>query len=256
MRCPFCSTGGKLLPGFNDLGTLNPQLSKQWHPTKNGKLLPVHFREKSDFEAWWLGECGHEWSAVITGRVNKGYGCPYCVGQKVFPGFNDIATTSPEILKEWDFELNVDITPVEISPGSNKKVWWICKENHSWRSAPSNRLRGRGCPECAATLYSSKTEAEIYDFIVNGLGLLANQNDRAVIRGELDIHIPQKKVAIEFNGLYWHNERAGRDKSYHYDKWLACKEKGIQLIQIWEDDWNRNPDLMKRMLAHKIGISQ
>jgi hypothetical protein len=42
---------------------------------------------------------------------------------------------------------------------------------------------------------------------------------------------------------------------YHYDKWKACKEAGIQLIQVWEDDWNRNPELMKRMLAHKLGVS-
>lgn len=45
---------------------------------------------------------------------------------------------------------------------------------------------------------------------------------------------------IEFNGLYWHSE-ATRGETYHYDKWRACKEQGIQLIQVWEDDWNRNP---------------
>jgi hypothetical protein len=71
---------------------------------------------------------------------------------------------------------------------------------------------------------------------------------------ELDIYIPEKQIAIEFNGLYWHSERT-KPKSYHYDKWLACKEVGIQLIQIWEDDWNRDPKLIKRMLAYKLGVN-
>ena len=71
---------------------------------------------------------------------------------------------------------------------------------------------------------------------------------------ELDIYIPSKNIAIEYNGIYWHSELY-RDSKYHYNKWKACKDKGIQLIQIWEDEWNRNPEQIKRMLAHKLGAS-
>lgn len=80
-------------------------------------------------------------------------------------------------------------------------------------------------------------------------------NDRSLIAPqELDVFIPEKYVAIEFNGVYWHSEECGKDKHYHYNKGLACKEKGVQLLQVWEDDWARNPELIKRMLAHKLGV--
>lgn len=71
----------------------------------------------------------------------------------------------------------------------------------------------------------------------------------------MDIYIPKKKLAIEYNGVFWHSEKAGKNKTYHYDKWLAVKNAGIQLIQIWEDEWNRNPEQVKTMLLHKLGIN-
>lgn len=64
-----------------------------------------------------------------------------------------------------------------------------------------------------------------------------------------------EKIAVEFNGLYWHREKVRSNKNYHYNKWLECQKQGIQLIQIWEDDWYQNPELVKQMLAHKLGVS-
>ena len=63
-------------------------------------------------------------------------------------------------------------------------------------------------------------------------------------------------MAIEFNGLYWHTENQGKDKRYHYNKWKQCKDKGIQLITVWEDEWRDKRDIVKSMLAHKLGVSQ
>ena len=62
-------------------------------------------------------------------------------------------------------------------------------------------------------------------------------------------------VAIEFNGLYWHSE-AHVGKDHHHMKYSLCKERGIQLIQIWEDEWNRNPELVKHMIARKLGVRE
>jgi hypothetical protein len=76
-----------------------------------------------------------------------------------------------------------------------------------------------------------------------------------ITSSELDIYLPEYKIAVEYNGLYWHSEATGKGKWYHHTKWLACKEKGIQLIQIWEDDWNSTPEKIKRMLDHKLGSS-
>lgn len=72
-ECGYCA-GRELLPGFNDLATVNPALAAQWHTTENGDLTPEQFLPKSNVKVWWLGPCGHKWDASIANRSN-GSGC-------------------------------------------------------------------------------------------------------------------------------------------------------------------------------------
>lgn len=123
-----------------------PDLSEQWDQEKNGKLEPSMFLPNSTDKMWWKCEKGHSYQATFAHRA-EGKGCPYCAGQKVLVGFNDIATTAPELMNEWDYEKNVNISPDEISSGSGIKVWWKCKMGHSWKTAPLYRKMG-GCPYC------------------------------------------------------------------------------------------------------------
>jgi len=74
--CRICS-GRELLIGFNDLATRHPELSREWHPTKNGNLTPGTIHGGAPKLYWWLGECGHEWRALLTNRA-LGAGCPKC----------------------------------------------------------------------------------------------------------------------------------------------------------------------------------
>jgi DNA-directed RNA polymerase subunit RPC12/RpoP len=144
--CPYCA-GQKVMVGFNDLQTLNSQLAKQWHPTKNGLLTPSDVMPNSNKKAWWLGECGHEWEAVVSSR-NRGNGCPYCASQKLLVGFNDLATLNPELAKQWHPTKNGDKKPSDFTPGANKKAWWICEKGHEWEALISSRNKGHGCQEC------------------------------------------------------------------------------------------------------------
>ena len=75
-RCCYCS-GQKVLKGFNDLETINPELAAEWHPVKNGSLTASSISPKSSKKVWWLGKCGHEWQAKVNDRAN-GTGCPIC----------------------------------------------------------------------------------------------------------------------------------------------------------------------------------
>lgn len=128
-----------------------PIIASEWHPFKNGTLSPSNVRPMSNKKVWWLGKCGHEWEAVIASRVtSKSSGCPYCANKRVLRGFNDLATTNPEVVAEWDFTKN-DISPYEITRGSSKKAWWICSRGHSYESPIAGRTssRKRGCPYCA-----------------------------------------------------------------------------------------------------------
>ena len=78
--CPYCSHN-IVLSEISDLQTLNPTLASEWHPIKNGRLVPRDVTVKSNKKIWRLRKCGHEWEATINNR-NKGNGCPKCRGLK------------------------------------------------------------------------------------------------------------------------------------------------------------------------------
>ena len=131
----------------NSLLNKSPEIAKLWHPTKNGHLTPESVSWMSSKVVWWLGSCGHEWRSSVSNE-RRGGNCPYCIGKRVLIGFNDLATTSPELAAEWDREKNLPLTPEGITAGSGKKVWWKCSNGHSWSAVVSSRKQGRGCPIC------------------------------------------------------------------------------------------------------------
>ena len=135
--------------GLTPLSITHPDLVKEWDYERNALLLPTDVSAGSNKKVWWKCELNHSYSCTVYHRAMRGMGCPYCSGKKVLKGFNDLATCNPALAEEWDYEKNTDIFPDSISLGSNKKVWWKCKEGHSWFTDPNNRSRGRGCPVCA-----------------------------------------------------------------------------------------------------------
>ena len=76
--CPYCA-GRKVLPGFNDLATLEPEVARQWHPALNGTLTPQMVTTGSRRKVWWECDQGHVWKAAIYSRTGpKKCGCPVC----------------------------------------------------------------------------------------------------------------------------------------------------------------------------------
>lgn len=149
--CPVCA-GRAILPGENDLATRHPALAAQWHPTKNGDLIPQRAAPGSRRKAWWVCEKGHEWQAFIASRTSGGTGCPVCAGKIIIPGENDLASRYPAIAAQWNFERNGRMKPQRVSPCSNRKVWWRCSAGHEYRATVASRtMRGGGCPYCAGT---------------------------------------------------------------------------------------------------------
>lgn len=101
----------------------------------------------------------------------------------------------------------------------------------------------------------SSGHLEIKDFL-QSLDIKIDVNCRNIINPyELDIYLPDYKLAIEFNGVYWHSELQ-KDKSYHITKYKMCLDKGIHLIQVWEDDWKIKKDIIKSIIKSKIGKIQ
>lgn len=143
--CPYCA--GKKVCKDNSLETLKPELAKEWHPTKNEDLSPKNVTQWSDRSVWWMCEKGHEWESRISNRT-KGNRCPFCSGKKVCDD-NCLATLNPELAKEWHPTKNGELTPKDVTCGSNKKVWWMCKKGHEWEAKINNRSNGRNCPHCS-----------------------------------------------------------------------------------------------------------
>lgn len=252
-QCPYCS-GRKAIPGRTDLATIRPDLALQWSK-KNRKTAEETVVTSPDY-AWWTCSLGHEWQAGVKDRARRpSSSCPVCLNRVLLPSFNDLETLFPKIAQEWS--PRNDLKPWEVGGKVHTKVWWLCNKGHEWKATIASRTSGgTGCPHCSRRI--SKMETEVADFLKS---LLPDVEVRTSVRDviapkELDIYIPSKNLAVEFNGLYWHTEAQGKDKDYHRAKWQACRDQGIQLIQIWEDQWRDNPDVVKRMLAHKVGASQ
>lgn len=102
------------------------------------------------------------------------------------------------------------------------------------------------------TNFGSRAEKDIWLFVTAMVD--AVHHDRKTIDGlELDIYIPSKKLAIEFNGNYWHSDLY-KDKYYHQQKTIACAKKGIRLIHIFEYEWEdkATQEKLKQLIKHSI----
>jgi plastocyanin len=139
--CPYCS-GHQVLAGFNDLKSTHPKLAKELvsdDPTKISK--------GSDKKLTWKCKYNHKYLAAVSARTgNSSTGCPYCSGNKVLKGFNDLKYKNPKLAKEaegWD--------PTQYTTGSNrKKMLWKCKKGHTWSATIASRNKmGVGCPKCS-----------------------------------------------------------------------------------------------------------
>ena len=120
-----------------------PDLAKEWNYEKNEGLRPEDVLAGGTRKVYWKCKKGHEWKTSISSRIN-GTGCPYCSNKKLLQGYNDFATVYPELVQEWDYEKNGDLKPETISCGSNTKIWWKCKNGHSWCVSPNQRKRSDG----------------------------------------------------------------------------------------------------------------
>ena len=145
--CPYCSNH-KVLKGFNDLMTLEPEVAKSWHPSKN-KNSPAEVTRTSNKKAWWLCDKRHETYTVISSKVMARGACSVCIGRSVEKGFNDLATVRPDVASLWHPSKNGVLKPSDVTQFSNKRVWWLCERGHDWKKDVNGRAQGRGCPYCA-----------------------------------------------------------------------------------------------------------
>ena len=224
--CPYCS-GRHAVNGKNDLQTVNPVLATEWNYERNCGLMPMDVLPNSNKKVWWKCSKGHEWQSTVANR-NNGNGCPYCLGRYAVKGENDLQTVNPALVKEWNYEKNDDLKPEEFTANSNKDVWWKCSKGHVWHASIANRSKGNGCPVCNSERKTSFPEyALAYYLKRSGLDVVHSYRAKGY---ELDIYIPSLKIAIEYDGYYWHKNRMRKDIEKNY----KCKKDGIKLYRLRE----------------------
>lgn len=224
--CPYCY-GRYVIKGKNDLMTLFPEVAKDWNYLKNNTMTPSDVTSKSEKKVWWICSKGHEWRATIAHRTNEGNGCPFCSGRYAIKGENDLATTNPELLKEWDYEKNGKLMPYEVLPKSEKKVWWKCDKGHEWKTQVCVRVMGCGCPKCSGVGTSLPEQGIAYY-----LEPLCKIEQRTKIAGkEIDVFLPDYNIGIEYDGIYFHKSSGEKRENEKNDILI---KNGIKLIRIKE----------------------
>ena len=212
----------------------NPQLMDKWDWDKNNEnnILPNKLTCGSGQKAWWKCPLGHSFEKSVN-KMSRNYSCPLCSGHRTVAGINDFATYYPDIAKEWHPTKNGRLKPSDISKKNGQKVWWICQYGHEWQATPHDRADGTGCPICKSRRSTSFPEQAIYYYVKKIYPDTINRCKDIFENGmELDIYIPSKHFAIEFDGAKWHDsdEVYKREK----EKYSLCREKNIFLLRIRE----------------------
>ena len=225
-----------MLAGYNDLASVSPALAQQLDYRKNMPLVPADVSAGSQRSVWWRCEKGHSWRAAVRSRT-VGSGCPI---KQLSLGENDLAALYPALAKQWDAEKNGRLTPRDVLPGAEKKVWWRCERGHSWRAAVSSRTRaGGGCPYCAGKQ------------VLPGFNDLASQRPELAAQwdGEKNRALTPQQVTITSNRkVWWRCEKghsypvviasrtngSGCDSSAHYPRQrlpILFRAKGARRVQ-------------------------
>lgn len=231
-KCPIC-LGRVVIPGFNSLKALHPELMNEWDFEKNVGVDPDAIPPSYRKNIWWKCPNGHSYASRPGNRVyNTGGNCPYCSSQKLCRE-TSLGVVNPELAKEWHPTKNGNLTPFDVFANTNKYIWWLCPIcGHEWRAKGSNRNVGkRGCPHCAKGRSSSVPEQLLYRAVKKYFPDAINRHH--IGKDEIDVFIPSLNIGMEYDGERFHNE-AKLPKDIAKTKRLTAK--GITLYRFREDN--------------------
>ena len=217
----------------NTLGFCYSHLIPEWDYENNNGKTPYDVSKHSPRKAAWVcRECKHRWSAVIASRTQQGTGCPACSGH-VPTDKNRLTIHRPVVAKEWVKCLNCAFPASEHTCGSNHRALWRCNRMHEWDAVISSRSAGTGCSKCNPQ--RSKREIRIAcelayifpDMSPTDTVSLHPTDKRKLI---CDIYSPAHKLVIEYDGAYWHQDKAETD----IEKTRQLEALGYEVLRLRE----------------------
>ena len=144
-----------------------------------------------------------------------------------------------------------------ISTSRENKYKFQCTRCHETFEDNIDDGRVPRCLKCFPILCGkSNGEIDLAEFIRKSMSCNILSNDRTLLgQKELDIYVPDKKIAIEYNGLFWHSERGGKKPyNYHLNKTKACESKNVRLIHVFEDEWLLKRDIVESKLNYILNV--
>jgi hypothetical protein len=138
--------------------------------------------------------------------------------------------------------------------GSKKKYKWSCTAcSHIFFD---NLFCGNipRCPKCFPRT-TSRGELEIFKYVSTLLPEREIKQHFRLQNREIDVYVPDARVGIEFNGIYWHSEKLGTDKNYHLDKKNLCASNSIRLLQFWDYQWETKQEIVKSIISTALGCN-
>ena len=180
-----------------------------------------------------------------SNHLSKKRGCPHCT-LRVFD--------TPSFIERSKILFNDKFTYEKtLYNGIFGECIINCVEHGEIKVTPNYHFNSEcGCKLCCNSY--SKSQIEIKEYIETfGFEVIFNSRD-LLKKNELDLYVPEKKLAIEFNGLYWHSDKF-KDKKYHLNKTIECEKLGIKLLHIFEDEWEEKKEIIKSIIKHKLGVT-
>ena len=265
--CPQLA-GKKVEVGFNDLGSLHPEIADQWDYEKNNGITPFDVLEFSNKYYYWRypyvdPKTGKhwvfKWRAKVSNRVNFP-ACPFLINRSLWLGFNDFETLYPELAKEWHPTANGKLKPSDVCGAPDLDVWWLYSyknplngvhHDYKWRASIVNRVRGTGCPYLPS--YESNGEQTIKEYLDNTnirYDIQATFPELLGVGGrklsyDFLVHYDNRLVLIEYQGIQHYEpvdfdgkgeEHAKnqflRQKEHDHRKRQYAKKHGYKMITI------------------------
>lgn len=189
-------------------------------------------------------QCGALKRGIRKTNVNVGAKAAAVRKQKFSDNFLDMATAV-----HGD---KYDYSKVAYN-GMCEKITIVCNQHGEFHQTPQKHLKEKqGCPKCGA--YDPRWERDLAAYI-ESMGLSVDRSTPILDGQHIDLYIPSMNVGIELHGLRWHTE-SKRGKMYHRNKWEKAEDKGIRLIQVFEDEWSDKQEIVKARIQAILGASE
>jgi len=187
----------------------------------------------------------HIFTSNFNNFKNNGNRCGYCFGNK---------NNTYEFVKNYIEKTGYNLLSTEYSHGKEMLVI-MCEKGHKYNVCFNNFQQGKRCPICKPKY--SKDEKELCNYIKTLYDGTIIENDRSIIKNpltnkmlELDIYLPELNLAFEYNGDYWHSNKYAKFKDNQ--KIIQCKNNGIKLITISENEWINYKDICLKIINEYI----